>query len=127
ENNKVNFAGLWKDQGLTAKAIYNEDGTYTSRNPVTGSTVRNAAADVALRQDHEFVTNFLGTAFLQYEPIEGLVLKTTFGPKINNFKRNQYLPGALPERLEVQSGGQAILNNSLGVDILNENTISYTH
>ena len=127
ENNKVNFGGLWKDQGLTAKAIYNEDGSYTSRNPVTGSTVRNAAADVALRQDHEYVTNFLGTAFLQYEPIDGLVLKTTFGPKINNFKRNRYFPGALPERLEVQSGGQAILNNSLGVDILNENTISYTH
>src|SRR5690606_22536871 len=45
ENNKVNFAGLWKDQGLTAKAIYKEDGSYVSRNPVTGSTVRNAEAD----------------------------------------------------------------------------------
>ncbi|HLU94041.1 MAG TPA: SusC/RagA family TonB-linked outer membrane protein, partial [Membranihabitans sp.] len=125
ENNKVNFAGLWKDQGLTAKAIYNDDGSYVSRNPVTGSTVRNAEADVNLRVDHEYVSNILGTAYFQYQPVEGLTLKTTIGPKINNFKHNRYFPGALPERLEVAAGGQAILNSHLGIDILNENTISY--
>lgn len=125
ENNKVNLSNLWLE-GLTAKAIYNEDGTFTSRNPVTAGTMRNAEADIQMRIDHQIVNNILGTAYLQYEPFKGLILKSTIGPKINTFKRNRYLPGELPERLETLVGGQAIVNSATGVDILNENTITYS-
>ena len=124
ENNKVALASLWRE-GLTARAIYNEDGSFTSRNPVTGGTQRNAEADIQLRVDHEYVTNILGSAYLQFEPLDGLILKSTIGPKVNNYKHNRYFPGALPERLETLVGGRAIVNNSFGVDILNENTITY--
>jgi len=125
ENNKVSLSNLWY-AGLTAKAIYNEDGSFTARNPVTAGTMRNAEADIQMRVDHQFVTNILGTGYLQFEPIAGLLLKSTIGPKINNYKHNQYLPGELPERLETLAGGQATINSNLGIDILNENTISYT-
>ena len=124
ENNKVNLSNLWYE-GLTAKAIYNEDGSFTSRNPITGGTMTNAEADIQMRVDHDYVTNILGTGYLQYEPIAGLILKSTIGPKINNFKRNRYLPGALPERLETLTGGQGTVNSNLGIDILNENTVTF--
>lgn len=124
ENNKVNLTALWED-GLTAKAIYNEDGTFTSRNPVTAGTQRNAEADIQLRVDHNYVTNILGNAYFQYEPVGGLVLRSTIGPAVNNYKNNFYLPGTLPERLETLSGGLARVNSSLGVEILNENTLTF--
>ena len=124
ENNKVNLGNLWLE-GLTAKAIYNDDGTFTSRNPVTAGTMRNAEADIEMRVDHQYVNNILGTGYVQFEPVAGLILKSTIGPKINNFKRNRYLPGQLPERLETLAGGQATVNSSLGIDILNENTVTF--
>ncbi len=124
ENNKVNLSHLWRE-GLTARAIYNEDGSFTSRNPVTSGTQRNAEADIQLRVDHQFVTNILGNAYFQYQPIEGLILRSSIGPKINNFKRNRYLPGTLPERLVSVQGGEAIINSNMGIDVLNENTATY--
>jgi len=124
ENNKVALANLWLE-GLTAKAIYNEDGSFTSRNPVTAGTMRNAEADIQLRVDHNFVTNILGNAYFQYEPTGGLIIKSTIGPAINNYKNNFYLPGTLPERLETLSGGLGRINSSLSMDILNENTVTF--
>ena len=124
ENNKVSLAALWND-GLTAKAIYNEDGSFTSLNPVTGGTQRNAEADIQLRVDHEYVTHILGNAYIQFEPLNGLVLKSTIGPKLNNYKHNMYLPGILPERLATLSGGRATINSNMSTDILNENTLTY--
>ena len=122
--NKVALASLWND-GLTARAVYNEDGTFTARNPVTAGTQRNAEADIQLRTNHNYVTNIVGTAYLQYEPVKDLVIRSTIGPKLNVYKRNRYFPGALPERLETQIGGEAIVDGNQSVDILNENTISY--
>ena len=126
ENNKVNLSSMWIDGGLTAKAIYEDDGSFTSRNPVTASNQRNAEADIQLRTDHDYETNILGNAYIQFEPLKGLVLRSTIGPKINNFKNNFYLPGILPERLATLSGGYARISSNLSKDILNENTVTYT-
>jgi TonB-linked SusC/RagA family outer membrane protein len=126
ENNKVNLSSMWIDGGLTAKAIYNDDGTFTSTNPVTASNQRNAEADIQLRTDHDYVTNILGNAYIQFEPLKGLILKSTIGPKVNFFKNNFYLPGILPERMATLSGGFARVNGHLSKDILNENTITYS-
>ena len=125
ENNKVDLANLWRE-GLTARAIYNEDGSFTSRNPVTAGTQRNAEADIQLRVDHQFVSDILLNAYFQYEPVKGLVIRSTIGPNVTAFKRNRYFPGTLPERLETLSGGRAIVNSTWGIDFLNENTIAYS-
>ncbi len=125
ENNKVNISSMWIDGGITAKAVYNEDGTFTSKNPVTAANQRNAEADIQLRVDHEYVSNILGNVYVQFEPVKGLTLKSSIGPKINNYKRNRYHPGILPERHATLSGGYAIINGNKGTDILNENTVTY--
>ncbi len=125
ENNKVNLSNMWIDGGLTAKAVYNEDGSFTSKNPVTASNQRNAEADIELRTDHDFVTNILGNAYIQFEPLKGLILKSSIGPQINSYKNDFYLPGILPERMATLSGGYARINSNNSVNILNENTLTY--
>jgi TonB-dependent starch-binding outer membrane protein SusC len=124
ENAKVAIASVI-GFSLTAQAIYNEDGSFTGRNPVTGANTRNPEADIQLRTDHNILTNILGSAYIQYEPFNNLVFRSTIGPQINSFKNNFYLPGMLPERLAVHAGGYGRINSSLGTDILNENTVSY--
>lgn len=124
ENNKVGF-GFTLREGLTARGIFNDDGTYTELNPVTAGVQRNARADVDLKTDHELVTNILGNVYLQVEPVEGLVLKSTFGPQLNSFKRNRYNPTILPENLVINAGGDAEVNEQMALSLLNENTVSY--
>jgi len=128
ENNKVNFPGMWGENSsaIPVKAIYNEDGSFTATNPITASIQRNAEADIELRVDHDLITNILGTAYVQFEPVKGLVLKSSIGPKINHYKNNFYLPGILPERLETQAGGEGTINTNRSADILNENTLTYS-
>jgi TonB-linked SusC/RagA family outer membrane protein len=62
---------------------------------------------------------------VQFEPVKGLTLKSSIGPKVNNFKNNFYLPGVLPERMATLIGGYARINSNMGIDILNENTLTF--
>jgi len=128
ENNKVNLSSMWSENSsaIPVRGVYNEDGTFTSKNPITASVQRNAEADIQLRVDHDYVTNILGNIYLQYEPIKGLIIKSSIGPKINHFKNDFYLPGILPERSASLLGGYARINSNESTDILNENTITYT-
>lgn len=124
ENNKVGF-GYTLREGLTARAVFNDDGTYTEINPVTAGVQRNARADVDLKLDDEYTTSVLGTVYLQYEPVKNLVFKSNFGPEFNSFKRNRYNPTIMPENLVINAGGDAQINQSTAVNLLNENTVSY--
>lgn len=125
ENNKVAF-GFTLREGLTARAIFNEDGTYTAINPITAGVQRNPRADVDLKVDHDYATSVLGTVYLQYEPVKNLIIKSNFGPELNSFKRNRYNPTTMPENLIINAGGDAQVNNSMSVNLLNENTVSYS-
>ncbi len=125
ENNKVAF-GFTLEEGLTARDIFNEDGTYNAINPITAGVQRNPRADVDVKVDHEFVTNILGNVYLQFEPVKNLILKSSFGPELNSYKRNRYNPTILPENLIINAGGDARVNDNLSVNLLNENTLSYS-
>lgn len=125
ENNKVAF-GFTLREGLTARAVFNDDGTYTAINPITAGVQRNPRADVDAKVDHQYATNVLGNIYLQFEPLPGLVVKSSFGPELNNFKRNQYNPTILPENYIINAGGDGEVNTAMSVNLLNENTISYS-
>jgi TonB-linked SusC/RagA family outer membrane protein len=125
ENNKVAF-GFTLREGLTARAVFNEDGTYTAINPITAGVQRNARADVDVKVDHDYSTSILGNVYLQFEPIKNLIIKSNFGPELNSFKRNRYNPTILPENLIINAGGDAQVNGVMSVNLLNENTISYS-
>ena len=125
ENNKVNFNSIISSV-LPIRTVFDEDGNFTGTNPVSGSLQRNPEADIQLRENHDIVTNIIANAYLEYEVFKGLKLKTTLGATLNYFKNNQYLPGALPERiLNNNIGGFAQVQTNQTRDILNENTLTF--
>lgn len=125
ENNKVGYAGIIGSV-LPTREVFDDNGEYTAINPVSASLQRNPVADYNLRVDHSVNTNIVSNAYLEFEPIKGLVLKTSVGIELNNSKANFYLPGSLPERKANNAGGFARVNSSQFSSLLNENTASYT-
>jgi TonB-dependent starch-binding outer membrane protein SusC len=124
ENNKTSIPQIFRDH-LSTRAIYDEDGVFTVENPVSASVQTHPEADVSLRDDHSYVTNLLGNLYLELEPIEDLVFRTTFSPEINQFKRNRFNPGALPQNFVINDGGDARIDTRSSIGYINENTLSY--
>ena len=125
ERNKINVSSAFL-VGIPSRAIYDEEGQFTAENPVSASVQSNLEADVQLKVDESATTNLLGNLYLEVEPVEGLVLRTTFSPEINEFKRNRFNPGTLPENLIINNGGDARIDTRSGIGFINENTVSYT-
>lgn len=125
ERNKVAF-GQIVNGVLPIRTIFDDEGNYTGTNPISGSLQRNPAADIALRTDHDLVTNLITNAYFEYELFEDFRLKTSIGATLNYFKRNQYQPGLLPERrLNNNIGGYGQVNTNQSKDILSETTFTY--
>ena len=125
ENNKVNYSNIVTFV-VPIREVYDEDGNFTSVNPVSGTLQRNPEADIQLRTDHDLVTNIVTNAYVEFTPIKDLVFRSTVGVELNNWKNNQYLPGALPERKAQGSGGWAKVSTNNEQSILNENTLNYS-
>lgn len=124
ENGKTGY-GTIIGGVLPVRTVYDEDGNFTATNPITSSSQRNPVADIEMRVDHTLSNIMIGNAYLSFEPIEGLLLKTNVGSQLNKIKNNDYLPGALPERNLSNLGGYASVAYSDYKSLLNENTISY--
>ncbi|NNE78113.1 MAG: TonB-dependent receptor, partial [Pricia sp.] len=107
------------------RAIFDEDGNYTALDPITDGISPNYEADIQLKQDHNLETNILGNLYVEFRPWENMVFKSTFSPEINDFKRNRFNPGALPNNLIINDGGDARIDNALRVSYINENTLTY--
>lgn len=124
ENNKTSIPQIFRDH-LSTRAIYDDDGVFTIENPVSASVQTNPEADVSLRDDHSYVTNLLGNLYLEIEPVSDLIFRTTFSPEINQFKRNRFNPGALPQNFVINDGGDARIDTRSSIGYINENTLSY--
>ncbi|WKN33875.1 TonB-dependent receptor [Porifericola rhodea] len=124
ENNKTNIPQIFRDH-LSTRAVYDAEGRFTTENPVSASIQTNPVADVMLRDDHSLVTNLLGNMYLEVEPVKDLVIRSTFSPELNSFKRNRFNPGALPQNFVINDGGDARIDTRSGIGYLNENTVSY--
>lgn len=124
ENPKFNIDGLYLSTTPT-RAIYDADGNFTALDPITDGITSNYEADIQLRQNHDQVTNILGSAYVEFTPLKNLVFKSTMSPELNSFKQNIFNPGALPNNAIIQNGGNARVNNSLQKSWINENTLSY--
>ena len=124
--NDNNLLDLWgMREVLTAYPVYNEDGTFFAENPVTGGVLRNPEADLQLRTNFTNRTNILSTIYFEYQPIKGLIIKSSIGPQVNWTKRNIFESGNLPTRSAAQQGGRGRIRNTYAYNILQENTISY--
>ncbi|WP_298497038.1 TonB-dependent receptor [uncultured Algibacter sp.] len=106
------------DQG-----IYNADGTF-SINDRIGDQVDNPWAVATQREDDTETEKFRANFYANYEIIEGLTFKTTFGLSTDNDFRGLYLP----RTLQVTAGGvggRAIMTEDKTKNILSENYLTY--
>ena len=125
DNNVVNTTNIYRSV-LPERAVFDEDGNYTIEDPVTAGVQTNPVADITLRANERTGTNLLGQVYVEAEPLSGLTLRSSLSTEINNDKLNVYNPGALPQNIVINDGGDGLVNQSTGTSILNENTINYT-
>jgi TonB-linked SusC/RagA family outer membrane protein len=105
------------------KGIYNDDGTFAT-NDLIGDEVDNPYAVATEKIDETEIDIFRANLFADYEILEGLSFKTTFGLSTENEFRGVYTP----RTLTLTSGGvdgRAIISEDKTKSVLNENYLTY--
>ncbi|MDY7394892.1 TonB-dependent receptor [Aureibaculum sp. 2210JD6-5] len=105
------------------KGIYNEDGSFTTNDQI-GDEVDNPFAVATQRDDDTEIENFRANFYANYEIIEGLTFKTTFGISTRNQFRGIYMP----RTLQITAGGidgRAIIDEGKSKSVLSENYLTY--
>ncbi|HXB08536.1 MAG TPA: TonB-dependent receptor [Puia sp.] len=105
-------------------APYDGQGNYNLVTPYAFSPnilVNPLAQALAITQKTNQKYILAGTA-LTYEPIKDLIFKTSIGIENSRSKVNAYSPSIIP----ATPTGQASINTVDGMNILNENTVTYS-
>ena len=118
--------GTTNQRLIPYRKIYNDDGTYTASNPVSGSLERNPVADVNERILHNFVTNIIASSYIEYDPIPQITLRSSLGSTLNFVKMNEYQPNNEPLRYVQNQGGLGSVDMDRASSVLFENTITYS-
>ncbi len=113
--------------------IYDENGQLTKYNQFPGSTGNIFAYPNWVRAAQELInenktTNLISNAYLQYQPIKGLVLKSTFNVEYLNSKFFFFNPSTATNFINVPipTTAVSIRQNTENVTWLNENLATYT-
>ena len=125
ENNKVSWQATYFN-ALPIMKVYNDDGSYNALNPVRGSYMRNAVADINERIDHNFVTNVIANAYVEADLLPDLTIRSSVGSNLNFNKANDYIGAIDPVRAQSGIGGKADVAFGRSTGFLNENTLTYT-
>ncbi|WPR70134.1 TonB-dependent receptor [Flavobacterium sp. NG2] len=123
DNGVVGYGGLLNI--LPTQPVYNADGSFNGFDDVVGAPFNNPVATAKLDTDQTVSNNFLGTAYLEYNPIPNLIIRSTFSPEINNSKRNEFSSSQRPDFLSVGETGNAKISSVSSFGWNNENTIQY--
>ncbi len=106
--------------------IYNDDGTYASTLPpveaATGVPNPVKIANELKTQSSQF--RFLSNAYLEYEIIEDLKLRTSFGVDLNYYKASVWNPSTLNSGANT-GPASATATNTDNTNWLSETTLSY--
>ncbi|MFN8347520.1 MAG: TonB-dependent receptor [Spirosomataceae bacterium] len=113
--------------------IYDANGDLTKYNQLPGSTGNIFAYPNWVRAANELVNetrniNVLTNAYLQYEPIKGLVLKSTFNAELLNSKFFFFNPSTATSAINVPipTTAVSIRQHTDNLTWLNENLATYT-
>ncbi len=128
-NNTTQLAGLAGSALATPPVIpvFNERGEYAFRNPHPDAAAdfNNPVAAALVPTNYSKANTLLANFFVEYEPVSGLKLKSSFGTDVSFNKSYSYTPGSLPAQRWAGNGGQASLSQTQGFTWQNENTASY--
>ncbi|HKG67222.1 MAG TPA: TonB-dependent receptor, partial [Segetibacter sp.] len=113
--------------------IYDQNGELTKFNQFPGSTGNIFAYPNWVRAANELVnetktTNLISNAYLQYQPIKGLVLKSTFNVEYLNTKYFFFNPSTATNFINVPipTTAVSVRQNIENVTWLNENLATYS-
>ena len=113
--------------------IYDENGDLTLYNKFPANTGNIFAYPNWVRSMEEITDetkelNLISNAFVEYQPIKGLVLKSTFNAEINNSKYFYFNPSTATPRINVPipTTAMSIRQNTEDLTWLNENLVTYT-
>ena len=133
---RVNYSRIKQDNGvvgyggllniLPTQPVYNDDGSFNGWNEVIGAPFNNPVATAQLDIDETYSNNLLGTVYLEYSPIENLIIRSTFNPEIGNTKRNEFTSSQRPDLTRVGETGNARISGTSSFGWNNENTIQYS-
>lgn len=123
DNGVVGYGGLLNI--LPTQPVFNDDGTFNGFNDVIGAPFGNPVAIAQLDTDESTINNLLGTVYLEYSPIENLIIRSTFNPEINNLRRNEFSSSQRPDFLAVGEPGTARIRGGSLIGWNNENTVQY--
>jgi len=131
---RINYSRIKQDNGvvgyggllgiLPTQPIFNDDGSFNGTNEVVGNPFNNPLATSRLDIDETTSSNLLGTVYLEYRPIENLIIRSTFNPDITNSKRNEFTSSQRPDLRPEDSNARIRTTSSFGWN--NENTIQYS-
>lgn len=104
--------------------IYDADGKYTMTNPTPGSTPsNNPVATVNYYKDEQQIDRFLGSVDANWQIMEGLTLKVTFGSDMSSANRAFYWPKETHRGSS--KNGEAYQRYRKDASYLNENILTY--
>ncbi|WP_179318916.1 SusC/RagA family TonB-linked outer membrane protein [Winogradskyella helgolandensis] len=107
------------------KGIYNDDGSFSTNDRI-GDAVDNPYAVATQRDDDTEIENFRANFYANYDIIEGLTFKTTFGISTENEFRGIYMPRTLEITAGGTTQGRAIMMEDKSKSVLSENYLTYT-
>lgn len=125
ENNKVNYQNVYYTL-LPTMSVFKPDGSYNGENPVSGEITRNPVHDINERIDHNFVTNVLANAFVEFDIASDFTLRSSVGTNLIFNKGNRYVGNLDPQTINSGTGGDADVTFGKTTGFLNENTITYS-
>mgnify|MGYP003624635228 CR=1 FL=1 len=105
--------------------LRNADGSYNSGNTI-GDLVDNPYAVATERVDETKSDIFRANFYANYDILENLTFKTTFGMSTENETQGTYNPSTL-EVTASAVGGRASVTNAKRTNVLNENYLTYTN
>ncbi|QNK79161.1 TonB-dependent receptor [Winogradskyella sp. PAMC22761] len=106
------------------KGIYNDDGSFSTNDRI-GDEVDNPYAVASQRDDDTETENFRANFYANYDIIEGLTFKTTFGLSSENTFRGIYMPRTLAITAGRGLDGRAIMSEDKSKSVLSENYLTY--
>ncbi len=124
DNVRVNFFDVTKE-AFNSYPKFDDEGNFNADDPVGGRVFDNPLADLALRENSTTNIQLLSNAYVQYQPVKGVTLKSTFGAKLRSSRQGILAPGDLPLRASVNSGSAVTINENFARDLLNENTLTF--
>ena len=120
ENNLTDFRTATERPGLIS--LFDEEGEINFFDDVNSSLFGNPEAFFMYDTNETRRFNLLANFYVQFEPAKDLVFRSTIGPNVTTAKQNVFNSIQIPTR----TGANARVTQNLGMDVLQENTLTYT-